>query len=137
MSRPATGNRYATQAAAGGKDSIGFVKNVHTPGDIKVRQNVNTESDNDIDRAISPTITLGADTDVLTMGIRWDGVDSIEYYAARAATGTEVGALPKVLTVTSPIPEAAVGMALLLQMEQPGGAAEPLLVNYLRGAWEI
>jgi hypothetical protein len=133
----ATGNQYATQAAAAGKDSIGFVKNVHTSGAIKVRQNVNTEADNDIDRTITPSITLGADTDVLTMGIRWDGVGSIEYYAGRAATGSEVGALTKVLTVTSPIPEASVNMALLLQLEQPAGAAETVLVNYIRGAWEI
>ena len=133
----ATGNQYATQAAAGGKDSIGFVKNVHTSGAIKVRQNVDTESDNDIDRTINPTVTLAADTDVLTMAIHWDGVDSIKYYAARAATGSEVGALPLVLTVTSPIPAASVGMALVLQQEHPAGAAETLLVNYIRGAWEI
>jgi hypothetical protein len=133
----ATGNNYATQAAATGKDSIGFVKNVHDSGVIKARQNVDTDADNDIDRTITPSITLGADSDTLTMGIRWNGVDSIEYYAGRSATGSEVGAMPKVLTVTSPIPAAAVSMGLLLQMEQPGGAAEPLLVNYIRGCWEI
>lgn len=132
-----TGNNYATQAAAAGKDSIGFVKNVHSTGVIKARQNVDTDAANDINRAISPTITLGADTDTLTMGIRWDGVNSIEYYAARSATGSEVGAMPKVLTVTSPIPAASVAMTLLLQMEANDAAAEPLLVNYIRGCWEI
>ncbi len=132
-----TGTNYAVEAAGAGKDTIGFVKNVHTTGVIKARQNVDTDADNSIDRAISPTITLGADTDQLTMGIRWDGVNSIEYYAARSATGTEVGAMPKVLTVTSPIPAAAVKMGLVLQMTQPGTTASPLLVNYIRGCWEI
>ena len=131
------GENLAVKAAAGGADSLGFCKNVHTTGAIKIRQNLNTDSGNDIDISPSSAVTLAADTDVLTMGIYWDGAGSVRYYAKREATGTEVGGLPLLKTITTPIPDQK--MALVLQIAEGAGAtaAESMTVNYIRGMWEI
>jgi hypothetical protein len=129
-----TGQIYATQAAAAGKDAAGFVKAVHSSGAITVKQHLN--SDGSISRALDSGITLTANNDVLTMGIYWDGVKTVRYYAAFAATGNEVGDLPLVLEVTDYIPDQK--MALVLQMNHTTGAADdPLTVNYIRGCWTI
>tara|TARA_A100001515_G_scaffold93510_3_gene74840 strand:- start:2160 stop:3005 length:846 start_codon:yes stop_codon:yes gene_type:complete len=131
------GENLAVKAAAGGADSAGFCKNVHTTGAIKIRQNKDTDATNDIDISLDTAITLAADTDVLTLAIHWDGNGNIKYYGGRAATGSEVGALNLVKTVSASVPDQT--MALVLQVAEAAGAtaAESLTINYIRGAWEI
>jgi len=122
-------------AASADHDTAGFIKAVHTTGAITVRQN--KDGDGSITRALDTAITLEADTDVLSMGIYWDGKGTIRYYGKKASTGSEVGALPLVLSVSDYIPSD--DCQLILQMAEGAGAAaaEVMNVNYIRGAWTI
>lgn len=130
-----SGENIAVLAAGASHDTAGFCKNVHTTGAIKVRQN--KDGDGSIDRSLTSAVTLAADTDVLTMAIHWDGTNTISYYAAKASTGSEVGALPLVLQVSDYVPSDDMQLILQLCEGAGAGAAETMNVNYLRGAWTI
>ena len=79
-------------------------------------------------------MTYATDSDVLNVGIHWDG-SSIKFYHAQAASGTEPGAMTLVKTVNSNIPDDS-SLRPIIFAEATGGAMT-VTVNYLRAAWEV
>ena len=124
-------------AAANGKDRVGFRKSVED--DDTITASVSKGTAGDINLSLDSGIEYDTDSNVLTMGIMWDGVDSIKFYAAQAATGTEVGdlSLVKTYSTTAGIPnDSSMYLALATECGNDG-ATETITVNYIRGAWEI
>jgi hypothetical protein len=120
---------YATVAAGAAADKIGFKKATHSTGVFTTAASLNAAE------STGTGVTVTADNDVVSLGIMWDGVSTIRYYGAFKATGTAVGDMPEVsaLVVT---PDQA--MALVLEYIHTTAAADDaLIVNYIRGAYEV
>ena len=120
---------YSTVAAGAGADKIGFKKGTHSSGAFTTTASLNTTEET------GAGITVTADNDVVSLGIMWDGVDTIKFYGAFAATGTEVGDLDEVASLVITPDQ---NMSLLLEYIHTTAAADDaLVVNYVRGAWEV
>ena len=120
---------YATVAAGAGADKIGFKKAAHDSGAFTTAASLNAAEET------GSGITVTANNDVVSLGIMWDGVDTIKYYGAFKATGTAVGDMPEVASLVA-TPDQA--MALVLEYIHTTGAADDaLVVNYVRGAYEV
>tara|TARA_R110002012_G_scaffold256768_1_gene436954 strand:- start:115 stop:933 length:819 start_codon:yes stop_codon:yes gene_type:complete len=124
-----TGVNYGTVAAGAGADKIGFKKATHSTGVFTTTASLNAAE------KTGTGLTVTADNDVVTFGIHWDGKGNCEFYGAFAATGTEVGDLPLLSTLTV-TPDQGMGL-VLQQVHTTGAANDALIVNYVRGAWTI
>ena len=122
------GTNFATVGAGASADKTGFRKNAHDDDTIKIVSSLNAAEE-----TADTSLEYAADNDVLTLGMYWDGVDTVEFYGAVANTGTETGALTKVGSVTT-LPDVAVGPHLQVIST---GASMVTLVNYIRVCWEI
>ena len=119
---------FATVAAGVGADKTGFRKGTHNDDTLGL-----VSSKNASEVTADPSIEYDADNDVLTMGIHWNGVDAVDFYAANSATGTEAGAMTKVGSLST-YSDQSVGPHL--QVTSTGGSMVTL-VNYIRVCWEI
>tara|TARA_R100000008_G_C3560539_1_gene155880 strand:+ start:345 stop:1166 length:822 start_codon:yes stop_codon:yes gene_type:complete len=124
---------FHVEAAAAGKDRIGFVKATHNADAVTYACSSN--GDGTISTALDTAISYDADNDVLAMGIHWDGAQ-LKFYSAISATGTDPGAMKLNTTVTANIPTDS-NLSLMLMFENGGGADESFGVNFIRGAYEV
>lgn len=124
---------FHVEAAAAGKDRIGFVKAAHDNDAVTLA--CSADANGSISITPDTAISYDANNDVLTMGIHWDG-SVLKFYSGIAATGTEVGALALNSIVSSNIPTDS-NLSLQLMLETGEGATKDMIVNYIRGAWEI
>ena len=119
---------FATVAAGAGADKTGFRKGAHNDDTLGLVSSLNAS-----EVTADPSIEYSANNDVLTMGIHWDGVATVDFYASKSATGTEPGALTKVGTLRT-YSDQSVGP--MLQVISTGGDMVTL-VNYIRVCWDI
>ena len=124
---------FHIEAAAGGKDRIGFVKAAHNVDAVTLACSKN--ADGNISITPDTAISYDDDNKVLTMAIHWDGT-AIKFYSGIAATGTEVGALALNTTITANIPDDS-NLSLQIMLETGAAATKDMHINYIRGAWEI
>lgn len=120
---------YGEVAAGAGADKVGFKKATEGTGVFTTTASLNATE------KTGTGLTVTANNDVVNLGIYWDGAGTISFYGAFAATGTEVGAMP--LLATSVVQPDQL-MALLLEQKHATAAADDaLVINYVRGMWEI
>ena len=124
----AHGINFATVGAGAGADKTGFRKGTHNDDTLGLVSSLNAA-----EVTADPSIEYDADNDVLTMGIHWDGVGTVDFYAANSATGTEAGAMTKVGSLST-YSDQSVGPHV--QVISTGGDMVTL-VNYIRVCWEI
>jgi len=124
---------YHVEAAAAGKDRIGFVKAAHNVDAVTLACSHNANGT--ISTAPTTAISYDADNDVLTMAIHWDG-SQLKFYSGIATTGTEVGALTLNTVIGSNVPTDS-DLSLQLMLETGAAATKDMHVNYIRGAWEV
>ena len=124
---------FHLEAAAAGKDRIGFVKAAHNVDAVTLACSKN--ADGTISVAPSTAISYAANNDVLTMAIHWDGA-KLRFYSGIQNTGAEVGPLLLNTAITSNIPDDS-DLSLQLMLETGSAATKDMHVNYIRGAWEI
>ena len=130
----------ATAAIGASADALAFVKDVHNVDAITVKQH-RTDGSGDagaLSNALDSALSVANDTDVVRLGIHWDGNGMVKYYGSvtTSAVGYGSEAMPLVYQSSVGVPEEGVKLALSLQVAT-GGAADVCDLNFIRGAWEV
>ena len=119
-------------AAGNGADRVGFVKVDH--GDDDVTAAITNGATGSVDQALTTPLSYDADSDILTLGIHWDGAGKVNFYANDVATGATPGNMTLRYTDSTAANQSSdATMLLRFYIQNGGAAAESANINYIRG----
>ena len=131
--RAADVDSWHLTAPGGGADRAGFVKAVHDNDAITYA--ATKDGGGTITSPLSAAQLYDADLSVLSLGIYWDGFDSIRFYADKVSTTTKPSKMTLVHKYNTSAGISDQPMRLCLLIETGASSVRTARIEYIKGAY--